>query len=85
VNFSATRSQGRVRLPWDEMASHNWRMADALNGDVFERSGPDLAADGLHVDLGSWQFHWLTLSHSEFDVRHSESTWSSEFGARNAR
>jgi hypothetical protein len=60
VNLSPLRSQGCVWLPWDT-AAHDWRLTDVLNGDVFDRDGPALAAYGLYVDLAPWQFHWLTV------------------------
>jgi len=62
VNFSATRSQGNVWLAWEDIPAHGWRMTDVLNGDAFERDGDDVAAHGLYVDLGAWQFHWLAVT-----------------------
>jgi hypothetical protein len=64
VNFSAVRSDGCVWLPWDDLAAHDWRMADVLSGDVFDRAGPVLAAHGLYVDLAPWRFHWLNACHA---------------------
>ena len=49
-------------LPWTDTDAHDWRLADALNGDVFDRRGLELAAHGLYVDLAPWRFHWLTVA-----------------------
>ena len=62
VNLSDRRSQGHVWLPWTDTAAHDWRLADVLNGDVFDRHGPELAAHGLYVDLAPWRFHWLIVA-----------------------
>ncbi|WP_436521388.1 alpha-amylase family glycosyl hydrolase [Actinoplanes sp. HUAS TT8] len=62
VNFSWHASQGRVELPWPGLAGRAWRITDRMDGRVFERSGSELATDGLYVDLPPWGFHVLTLS-----------------------
>lgn len=62
VNFSGQASQGRVDLPWPELAGRAWRITDRLDGRVFERSGSELATDGLYVELPPWGFHVLTFS-----------------------
>jgi hypothetical protein len=63
VNYSAQPVQGRVELrPWPGLAGRAWRVTDRLDGRVFERSGSELAADGLFVDLPPWGFHVLTFS-----------------------
>jgi hypothetical protein len=62
VNYSGRPSQGRVGLPWPALSGRAWRLADRLDGRVFERSGSELASDGLFVDLPPWGYHVLTLS-----------------------
>src|SRR5581483_10720693 len=37
VNLSDLRSQGRVRLPWDDPAGRIWRFTDVFTGDVSQR------------------------------------------------
>jgi hypothetical protein len=61
VNLSGVPAQGRVTLPWADIAAHDWRMADVLSGDIFTRAGRDLA-QGLFVDLPGWQVHWLRVT-----------------------
>ena len=59
VNWAASPSQGRVRLPWDDLRGRMVQFNDLMSGQSFERPGSELAADGLFVDLGPWAFHVL--------------------------
>ena len=61
VNLSPARAKGRVRLPWGDLAGRTWSFADRLSGDCFERSGDDLASEGLHVALEAWGPHFLMV------------------------
>ncbi|BCJ45757.1 hypothetical protein GCM10010168_58230 [Actinoplanes ianthinogenes] len=61
VNYSGHPSQARVALPWTDLSGRAWRLVDHLDGRVFERSGSELAADGLYVDLPPWGSHVLTF------------------------
>jgi hypothetical protein len=62
VNLSGHTSQGRVRLPWHELAGRSWRLTDALTGEVYERNGTEMLDDGLYVGLPGWGFHFLTYA-----------------------
>jgi len=59
VNYSNRRSQGMVQALWDDLNGRVWRLADALNGDVFLRDGAQMNQAGLFVDLDAWRFHFL--------------------------
>lgn len=59
VNYAARRSQAMIRMPWDDLGDRMWRLADALNGDVFFRDGNQLNDSGLFVDLDAWRFHFF--------------------------
>ena len=61
VNLSATRSQCYVPLRV-ECAAGAWRLTDLLGEEVHERSGPDLEAGGLYLDL---EPHAAQLFHCE--------------------
>ncbi len=61
VNYSATRSQGMVKLTWDVLRGREWRMSDMLNGDVFIRDGNQMRQEGMYVDLDAWGMHLLEL------------------------
>ena len=62
MNLSGAAAQGRVRLPWPELAGRSWTLTDALSGAVFERAGDELAGEGLYVELDAWQAHFLGTS-----------------------
>jgi len=59
VNLSETRSQGRVRVPWDDHRDKVWRLQDLFTTEVYERDGDELCREGLYVDLPPWDFHFL--------------------------
>jgi hypothetical protein len=64
ANLSGEESQGRVHLPWDDLAGRTWTLTDALSGQVFERRGDELASSGLYTGLSPWGCHLLTLDNS---------------------
>lgn len=61
VNFSDADAQARVHLAGTWVGTQ-WDLKDAINGQHFERSGDELAHDGLYVDLGPWQFHFFAFA-----------------------
>lgn len=61
VNFSEVTSQALVRVPWDELREHMWRLDDRLSGETIERSGFDMRDCGMYVDLGPWAFHFFSV------------------------
>ncbi|GAA2650583.1 alpha-amylase family glycosyl hydrolase [Paractinoplanes durhamensis] len=62
INLAGHRSQGRVALPWPELAGRSWRLIDLLDGRVFDRDGGELARDGLYVDLPPWGQHLFAVT-----------------------
>ncbi len=60
VNLDDAAAQGRVRLPWDDLAGNLWRMTDRLAGADYERAGDEIASNGLYVDLPPWGCHFLS-------------------------
>ena len=61
VNLSGARSQGRVRIPWEELKNGSWRLTDQLTGAVYVREGEEMFHSGLYIDLEAWGFHFLKL------------------------
>ncbi len=57
VNLSPCRSQGQIRLPWNELDGYSWELHDLLNMEVYLRDGRELGETGLFVDLDAWKFH----------------------------
>ncbi|MGO9904387.1 MAG: hypothetical protein ACLPY3_01500 [Solirubrobacteraceae bacterium] len=61
VNLSPADAEGRVRLPWRDLAGRTWGLADQLSEDRFTCSGDELACDGLRVTLEGWGSRFLAL------------------------
>ncbi len=61
VNFSAEPAQGRVGLGWTDLRGRSWTLTDLLDDRVFERSGDELAGQGLFVDLPPRGCHLLAV------------------------
>ena len=64
VNLSDARSQGRVQVPWGDLAGRSWRLTDALSESVYERDGDEMRKIGLYVDLEGWAYHLLSFTPS---------------------
>jgi hypothetical protein len=64
INHADAPAAARVHPPWDDLADETWRLEDQLSGEVFERDGTDVAAEGLFVRLPPWGCHVLTASPS---------------------
>lgn len=62
INYSGVAAQGRVHLPWDDLAGRHWRLDDRLSGAAYERDGREMADDGLYVDLEPWQSHLFRVT-----------------------
>ncbi len=62
VNYADAAAQGRVHLPWQDLAGRGWQLTDLLAADGFEREGDELAADGLYVALDPWASHFLSFA-----------------------
>jgi hypothetical protein len=62
ANLSQQRSQGLVKLPWDDLRGRNWRLQDVLSSDNFERDGNQMIDPGIYVDLREWGVHFLKLN-----------------------
>jgi len=60
VNLSETGAQGRLHLPWEDLAGRAWRMNDLFVKSGYERDGDEIVAQGLYVDLSPWGYHLLT-------------------------
>ena len=61
VNLSAEPADGRVGLGWTDLRGRSWTLTDLLDDRVFERSGDELADQGLFVALPPWGCHLLAM------------------------
>ena len=57
VNYAANQSQCYVRLPWADLRGKTVRLRDRMSAAVYDRSGDDLAARGLYLDVPAWGYH----------------------------
>jgi hypothetical protein len=57
VNYSATRAQCYVRLPFPELAGRRVRLEDRLGPERYDRDGTDLVGRGLYLDLPAFGYH----------------------------
>jgi len=55
VNYASNQSQCYVALPFGDLAGAEWRLADQIDGAVYDRDGADLQNRGLFVDARPWQ------------------------------
>ena len=60
VNLSGAPVTGQVRVPFDDLHGHTWRLVDPTHDVVYERNGHDLV-DGMFVRLGAWDWHLLRI------------------------
>jgi glycosidase len=62
VNYSDTRSQCRLRLPFDDLRNKRLRLADRLGEEAYDRDGTELLAPGLFVDHAPWHVNVFSIS-----------------------
>ena len=61
VNYSDHQGQCRLRLPFDDLAGHRFRLVDVMGSEVYWRDGGELVEPGLYIDLGAWRFNVFRL------------------------
>jgi len=59
VNLSDQRAQARVRAPWTDLKGEAVCLVDGLSDVTFERSGDEMRDEGIYVELGPWESHFL--------------------------
>jgi len=62
VNYASNRSQCYVEVPFGDLAGAEWRLADQIEGHVYDRNGGDLQTRGLYVDASPWQASVFVLT-----------------------
>ncbi|MGW6022201.1 alpha-amylase [Streptomyces sp. NPDC055099] len=61
VNLSEHQAQARIRLPWSDLGPGAYELVGLLDAERYERSGAELTADGLYVDVPPWGTHLLSV------------------------
>lgn len=61
VNYSDHQSQCYVAIPWTDLEGHVWQLRDRMGAAIYERSGGDLATQGLYLDVPAWAYHVLDV------------------------
>lgn len=61
VNLGDAPAAARVVTGWADLRGSRCRLADPTTGEVYDRSGDELA-DGLHVELGPWRWHLFRVA-----------------------
>ena len=61
VNYAPNQGQCYIALPLGDLAGAEWRLADQIEGAVYDRDGRDLQNRGLYVDSTPWQASVFTL------------------------
>jgi hypothetical protein len=62
VNYAANQGQCYVRLPFDELRGRPVRLRDRMSPAAYDRSGDDLVARGLYLDVPGWGYHVFDVS-----------------------
>jgi hypothetical protein len=62
VNYSPLQSQCRLRIPFADIASSQWRFEDLFSHTIYDRSGNDLRDNGLFLDEPGWKYYAFTLT-----------------------
>jgi hypothetical protein len=62
VNYAAHQGQCYVRLPFDELRGAHVRLQDRTSPAVYDRSGDELLARGLYLDVPAWGHHVFQVS-----------------------
>jgi len=57
VNLSEGTVQGRVQVPWSDLANLQWALSDPLSGTEYARDGSEIFNPGLYVELGGWGYN----------------------------
>jgi hypothetical protein len=62
VNFAPQQSQCRAVLPMPELRGKTVRLQDVMGEAVYQRSGDEMAGQGLFLDLPAWGFNVFELT-----------------------
>jgi Alpha amylase, catalytic domain len=64
VNYSASRAQCRLRVPFAARPGGLVVLADLLGYEVYRRDGDELVANGIYIDQAPWQINAFEISNA---------------------
>ena len=64
VNYSGTRGQCYVRLPYHDLAGRAVRLVDGMSPASYDRDGGELVSRGLYLDEPAWSYHVFDMTES---------------------
>jgi glycosidase len=62
VNYAPHPSQCYVGLASPDLGGRGWRLIDLLGDAQYDRSGDDLLARGLYLDIPPWSYHVFEMT-----------------------
>jgi hypothetical protein len=62
VNYSNFQSQCYIKLPYQDIGTGSWVFNDLISGNIYEREGADLQANGLYLDESAWKTYVFTVN-----------------------
>jgi hypothetical protein len=62
VNFERTQGQCHLRLPFEDLGDHRYRLRDLLSSAVYDRDGNAMLDPGLYIDLGAWGYNVFEIT-----------------------
>ncbi len=69
VNYAPHNSQCYVRIPFSDLAGKTILLNDMTGSAEYERSGCDLLAKGLYLDLPAWGYHVFKVGRQKSEDR----------------
>lgn len=70
INLSDSKSELRIRTPWNDLRGKTLRFDDVLSGKRYSpRDGSEVVDQGLFVELDPWEFYFLLIGESSEEQR----------------
>jgi glycosidase len=65
VNYSPTRAQCYVKLPYNDLENNSWLLHDLIGEYKYTREGRQLQKEGLYLDEPAWRIYVFSLKIAE--------------------
>ncbi len=60
INYGDSEAKGMLRLQWEDIHGKTLRLTDVLNGEKYDRSGSEMAGNGIYIALKPWDCHFFS-------------------------